>query len=253
MTVQKFTKRPDEFEAMRFTGDNALAVVQWATGFAEPWKHRNPFERNAGWWVRQAEVHPGMPLRREAGVSGFVWSLVLPAAGESDAAMDHAPEAAIGDWIILLPGQTRRGTPTVMNPEAFAKAYAPAEPRETSEAPLIPQSVLDAECNSVGRAPIEHRMSAAAMEEALVAAMRLGERYEGRVHLLDVTAIRARTVLIFFLVDRQTGFHAAMRTNGVEPVFYFDFDGSWSNENRLNALRKVLAEADHQRKKWGLA
>lgn len=118
---------------------------------------------------------------------------------------------------------------------------------------MIPASIVEAECSSLGRAPTEHRMSAAAMEDALVAAMRLGERYEGRIHLLDVTAIKARTVLIFFLVDRQTGFHAAMRTNGVDHVFYFDFDGSWSNENRFNALRKVLAEADHQRKKVGLA
>lgn len=124
MTAQKFVKRPDVFEAMQFTGENATAIVQWATGRANGWGGDDPFEPNPGWWIKQRiKVGDHVPLR-PGDAGNFNWYLVLPHVDPDEVRQ----EAAVGDWIVRVPNPQRRlGTLTVMKPEAFAKAYAPVE------------------------------------------------------------------------------------------------------------------------------
>lgn len=130
MTAQKFIKRPDEFEAMRFDGDNALEIVQWATNCEEPWRGDNPFIPSEGWWIRQTVAPHATGMSPMLSAPCVNWSLVLPRQ-EDDPGRARTLEAQVGDWIINTGNPVKRwpnGVLIVMKPEAFAKAYAPVEP-----------------------------------------------------------------------------------------------------------------------------
>lgn len=83
MTPRKFTKRPVTVEAMRWNGENATEIANWAQG---GWKGRTEFDNRAGgMWLKQIVVDEEQML--------CLWRLVIPTLEG-----DH--EAMPGDWII---------------------------------------------------------------------------------------------------------------------------------------------------------
>jgi hypothetical protein len=89
-------KRPAELQAMRFNGQNATEIVNWAQG---GWREK-------GIWLRQAP--------REGG--GFDFRLVIPSATPS---LTDTREARPGDWIV----KAADGELYPCHPESFERAY----------------------------------------------------------------------------------------------------------------------------------